>query len=93
MTIKEFIEKNYPNHHWNQTSAEQLAIDFAKFNVKAALQKASEEVEIIMTDNCDNHTPYRGVCIDCGRYDNPKIPTNEVNKKSILESYPLKNIK
>lgn len=31
-------------------------------------------VEKTVCKNCDDHTPYRGECQNCGRYDNPDVP-------------------
>ena len=44
MNIEEFIEKNYPNQYWDEASAKQLAIDYAKYHVEKALQEALENV-------------------------------------------------
>lgn len=30
-------------------------------------------VEAHIQPNCDDHTPYYGECVSCGRYDNPDV--------------------
>ena len=35
-----------------------------------------ECVEIVkkhITENCDDHTPYRGACVSCGQHSNPEL--------------------
>lgn len=91
-TIEELLEKIVTNEEWGYENyydfagqnqkvdtqlklTKQLAIEFAKLHVEAALKQASEEAKTtwVTTDF----------------YDNTKI----VSKSSILNSYPLTNIK
>jgi hypothetical protein len=49
---------------------------------KCAVEAESKDVKV---PACDDHTPYRGACVSCGRYDNPDvIISSEVDKHSIL---------
>ena len=57
----------------------QAMIEFAKLHVEAALKTASEEAEM-------KSYPYNG-CPECGRDD------MDIDKPSILNAYPLTNIK
>lgn len=77
-------------------SIERGLQEFAKLHVKAALEAASNNTVIkdIKVPNCDDHTPYWGACVSCGRYDNPDVLVgHQVDKESILNSYPEQNIK
>lgn len=49
MTAREFIDKEYPNHHFSKASCEQIAIQFARIKVKEALQAAASNA--IVTSN------------------------------------------
>lgn len=71
----------------------ELMNNFAKLHVEAALKAASENATVVMVPNCFDHTPFRGPCVTCGRYDNPDVASEVISKKSILNSYPLDNIK
>jgi hypothetical protein len=71
----------------------QLMIEFAKLHVEAALKAILENVKVKMIDNCSDHTPYRGECGKCGSYHNYKIASEEVDEESIINAYPLTNIK
>jgi hypothetical protein len=55
--------------------------------IKNTLKTAAEKAEVVMRDNCSDHTPYWGHCVSCGRTDNPSIPTEEVDKQSILNTF------
>lgn len=71
-------------------------IEFSKLHVEAALKEASEKaIRDNIIDNCDDHTPYYGACQSCGRHDNFKRLTSDEDKiqNSILNAYPLENIK
>lgn len=64
---------------------EELLIEFAKLHVEAALKAAAENSNLLLTDKKGNTKTTSG-------YDAyGSIAT--VNKKSILNSYPLDNIK
>ena len=52
--------------------------------VKYTLEQAADKGKVIMMENCDDHTPCRGPCVTCGRYDNPEVPTDMIDKQSIL---------
>ena len=76
--------------------ASLVAKEFAKLHVKQALKEASEKViKDNMVDNCDDHTPYWGPCQSCGKIYNFKRLTKDTNtiQESILNAYPLNNIK
>lgn len=44
MDIKEFKNLHYDNIYWDENSAEDLAIEFAKYHVKEVLKTAENEV-------------------------------------------------
>lgn len=71
---------------------EYLLTRFAKYHVKKALEAVGENAKVVMVLNCDDHTPYYGACVSCGRTDNPQIPTTEIDVNSIIDAYPLTNI-
>ena len=43
MSIEKFIQKNYPNQHWDEAAAKQLAIDYARYHVREALLQILED--------------------------------------------------
>jgi hypothetical protein len=91
LTAEEFLKiKGWYNE---ECSVNYLMTEFAKLHVEAALKAASENTIVLMVDNCSDHTPYRGECGNCGSYHTYKIPSDEIDKDSILNSYPLENIK
>ncbi len=68
-----------------------ISIDNVKAAIKeiieAVIDKCAVEAESkdVKVPACDDHTPYRGACVSCGRYDNPDvIISSEVDKHSIL---------
>ena len=108
ITVEEFISENinrvgFPwidemleDNKIEAKAIKDLMIEFAKLHVEASLKIASEKaIKDNMVDNCDDHTPYWGSCQSCGRSDNFKrLTTNTDNiENSILNSYPLENIK
>ena len=44
MNIEEFREKNYPDADWDSDVADHLAVDFAKYHVKKALEEALDNI-------------------------------------------------
>jgi len=76
-TAEEFIVNNLNSFDWKEVKF--AMIEFAKLHVKAALQAATEEATI---DDIGSISPY-------GDW----MPCNIVNKESIINSYPDKNIK
>lgn len=83
------IGDGIPNKPHNKPN--MMHIDDVKAKIKEIVElvidKCAEEVEInpIYEPNCDDHTPYWGKCISCGRYDNPDILVgSSVDKQSIL---------
>ncbi len=74
---------------------QEYAIEFAKLYVEAVLKEASNNATITHTEVevCDNHTPYWGPCGNCGYYSMPTVDVAQINKDSILNSYPLEKIK
>jgi hypothetical protein len=67
----------------------QLASDEIK-NQSGARNEAIDEcinaLKSKVTNNCDDHTPYYGACISCGRHDNPDVLPDPVSIFKILES-------
>lgn len=37
------------------------------------INECIDKVRSLIKDNCDDHTPYRGACVTCGKHDNPDI--------------------
>ncbi len=37
------------------------------------IDECIKKIKELIHDNCSDHTPFRGACIDCGRVDNPEI--------------------
>ena len=74
----------------------EAMIEHTKYHVQKALEKAAENVTIeeVYEDYCKDHTPFWGVCSSCGNYHNPKVLVGKsVDKSSILNAYPIENIK
>lgn len=82
-TAEEFlIEKEYPLYNESgglgMYYVKEAMIEFAKMHVQEALRRASEEAEV----EHELSNPY-----------DPNSGYEIVNKESILNAYPLKNIK
>lgn len=97
-TAEEYFAKRYKElgiSHSDEIEDEdqKIAIEFARRHVKAALEAAADNAKVEMIENCHDHTPYWGACGSCGRYDNPDIATENVDRDSILNAYPLDKIK
>lgn len=37
------------------------------------IDECTEVVRNLITDNCEDHTPFRGACVSCGRHDNFEV--------------------
>ncbi len=81
ITAKEFIKNNSP------CSMEGFMIEFAKLHVKAALKEAFNNSEMRVSENDTNEHPSF-----TDNYDDGYV-TITVSKDSILNAYPLENIK
>jgi hypothetical protein len=98
-TAKELLENNHINEGFKIDDectydiSEDSMIEFAAMHVEAALKAAAENAKVVMIESCSHHTPYWGVCGTCGSYSSEMIPTEELDKDSILNSYSLGNIK
>jgi hypothetical protein len=87
ITAKEFIE-NYikENNHDSNIDMEEAMIEFAKLHVNAALKEASDKALVL--DMQENDTAeIMSVSSEYGEYN------FTVDKESILNSYPMENIK
>lgn len=82
MTAGEFLEEKWSSMPFEYEDIVKSMTDFAKYHVKEALKQASEKAKL-STVQGDN---YYGDDSDDWSY---KV----VNKESILNSYPLENIK
>ena len=71
------IKGEYPDHN-----SEKAMVEFAKLHVAAALKEASEKATTIIDNN--------SYCGNTGSEYDPEII---VDKNSILNAYPLTNIK
>lgn len=79
MEAKEFLSKNGFNGFAYSSCIQQLLVDFAKYHVALALEAASEKVKIKIRKGVMSKTP--------------TMWDVDINKESILTSYPLENIK
>ena len=83
-TAKDYISKNLTDFweggkaQYNGEDVEKTMIEFAKLHVEAALKQASEEAKITYDYSGNTGSEY------CDEF---------VDKDSILNSYPLENIK
>jgi hypothetical protein len=76
-TAEEFLPKN-ENGRYSRNGVEKAMIEFAKLHVEAALKEASENGQAFVNGN--------------GEWVSSNV-TAFINKGSILNSYPLDNIK
>jgi hypothetical protein len=83
-TAEQFLQSEICDH---LTDA-QRAIEFAKLHVEAALKEASEKATLLNDGEESNMSRY--VVSDGNHYSETEI---DVSKESILNSYPLDNIK
>lgn len=88
------------NHEDKRAYDEKVVInkmkEFAKLHVQAQQEAIIKNIELedITRPNCDDHTPYYGACITCGKVDNPDVVIGaKVKEDSIINAYPLTNIK
>jgi hypothetical protein len=84
--LKHFEENTYPG-----TSISECMIDFAKLHCEAALKAANLNVKLLVDNNEEYREPGEGEDLvdyyECGS------DTVHVSSASILEAYPLTNIK
>lgn len=85
MTAEEFLNENYKVKVG--VSIEEVMIDFAKYHVQKALEKAYLDSEMRVSENDTNEYPSF-----TDNYDDGYV-TITVSKDSILNAYPLENIK
>lgn len=93
ISAEDYIQENYSSVPFELDDITKMMVEFAQLHVTEALKMASEKAEVLMVDNCSDHTPYRGECGNCGSYHTYKVASEEINKDSILNAYPLENIK
>ena len=57
--------------------------------IEETLKNGAEQSKkkFIKIDSCDDHTPFMGVCGNCGSYSMPKITITEIDKDSILNTF------
>jgi len=53
LTVEEFKNKEYDDVYWDENTAIDFAIEFAKLHVQEALKQASEKAEVIADDRQD----------------------------------------
>lgn len=82
MTAEEFLKQNNEDLLNEFPKIQQLMIQFAKYHVEAALKEAAEKA---VTDY-----EYAG---ETGEFDDIPVYDYFVDKESILNAYPLENIK
>jgi hypothetical protein len=61
-TTEELKESLYNNIHWDENSAMEFAIEFAKIHVEKALKEASEKANMILTALTADGGDYDVVC-------------------------------
>lgn len=71
----------------NETLECERLIEFAKFHVKEALKQVSEKAEFDNYNNSDTERRSKGKIISHNGW------TYQIDKESILNAYPLENIK
>lgn len=81
-TAEEF-KRMHPKYVTSEVSVETLMIEFAKLHVEAALKEASKEATI---------NKNKGE-VTARTFGNVINGTYSINQQSILNSYPLSNIK
>ena len=86
-TTEELKESVYNNIHWDENSAMEFAIEFAKLHVEAALKEASEKVKLL--ENGKHTYSPRYIVEEGNHYSEKEI---DVDPDSILNSYPLSSI-
>jgi len=92
-TAEEFLKQKPFIHSMTRGDQQVAMIEFAKLHLQAQKEAIVKNAKVLMIDNCSDHTPYWGACSTCGEYHNYKIPSEEIDKSSVLNSYPLDNIK
>ena len=90
-TAKEFLKTQPTNRHGNLLEPEESLIEFAKLHVERALKEASEKAELEYADgkyDCPNYCeePFNMTCDELGN-------CHYIDRDSILNAYPLENIK
>lgn len=91
----EYVEKDITTgkHLYSAREAIEFGIKFAKLHVEVALKEASEQANMFGETQHNNNAPDRTedfiYVVDSNGPDYGYV----VNKKSILEAYPLDNIK
>ena len=95
INLNELFDNNFNCHYAYDTQDEEPAMTKSRFKMvvyefgKHLLQLAAENANSkdIKEPYCHDHTPFRGECITCGRYDNPYVIIgSEVDKQSILDT-------
>ncbi len=77
MTAQEHLRQHFPKGYTTQQDILNWGIEFAKFHVEAALKQAAE-------DACMTNDSWASM---------QEGTTMDIEKSSILEAYPLTNIK
>ena len=88
LTAEEFLESQHETVPNIEFDIRQVMIEFARMHVEQALKEASDKATLL-TDGEDSRIS-RYVVSDGNHYSETEI---DVNKDSILNSYPLSNIK
>ena len=88
-TAQNFIDE-YSNQDVNSTKMlKEYFIEYTKEAIKIDRENVSNHATTIeqYAPNCDDHTPYWGACVSCGRYNNPNVLIGEkVDKDSIINA-------
>ncbi len=88
---------HYNDHMYTPAEVDQAMRKALKAAIPLILEKVANKAQTtaLYRPNCDDHTPYWGACISCGRTDNPDVIDGSIiDKESItnLEQEILKEL-
>jgi hypothetical protein len=86
MTAEQYILENFEVNHADKDIQEAM-IGFAKYHVEQALKEAGEKAEMYKYNNGWRQSKANIKEVDCFNY------KAAIDKDSILNAYPLQNIK
>lgn len=80
--------------HAGEVAVEAAMIAFAQEKVKEAVETIKTAIQDSVKAHCDDHTPFYGPCLSCGRYENTlELPEEDEVLELVSNSYSLDNIK
>lgn len=103
MTAEEFLDKYddeyfagavYGAFAFNRNVVLEAMKGFAQEKVKEAVETIKTAIQNSVRAYCDDHTPFYGPCVSCGKYENTlELPEQDEVLALISNSYPLENVK